>query len=116
MSYSDGTGINLNESALAESANIGRGAATGAYADWNLNGALTTGTYSKDLNVDSSLGVLHDYNDWANIKLPFSRFWAGNTKLPNSQNIILQSPLDPISNDRQPYIQETTTVKDFLNF
>jgi len=116
MSYSDGTGLNLNESALAESANIGRGAATGAYADWNLNGALTTGTYSKDLNVDSSLGVLHDYNDWANIKLPFSRFWAGNTKLPNSQNIILPSPLDPISNDRQPYIQETTTVKDFLNF
>lgn len=112
MSYSNGTGATLNESALAESANVGRGAATGAYADWNLNGALTPATYSKDLNVDSALGVLRDYNDWANLKFPFSRSQYGNAK--NIQNIELQTPLDPVSNDRQNAIQETTTAKDFL--
>jgi len=109
MSYSSGTGANLNESALSESANIGRGTAVGAYADWNLNGLLTTGTYSRDLNVDSVLGILHDYNDWANLNFPFSRSQYGNAK-----NVELQPPLDPVSNDRQNAIQETTTVKDFL--
>jgi hypothetical protein len=108
MSYSDGTGTNLNEAALAESANVGRGVASGAYADWNLNGVKTTSIYSKDLNADALLGILHDYNDWANLKFPFSRSQFGNAK-----NIEQRMPLDPVSNDRQDAIQETTSVKDF---
>lgn len=77
IGYSEGSGLPLNESVLFESANVGRGALPGVYADWDLNGALTGTAISKDLNGDGVLGVLTDHNDWAAITLPFVRMSSG---------------------------------------
>lgn len=116
INYSDGTGSSLNEAALLESSNIGRGSANGAYADWNLNGLKDTTSIAKDLNGDGSASsILTDYDDWSNLLLPFSRksnsqFGASlfSTKNSNIQN------LDPISNDKQPWAIETPPSAKFF--
>ncbi|MCB2018069.1 MAG: hypothetical protein KDF54_11270 [Hydrogenophaga sp.] len=77
INYSSGVGVALSESALYESANVGRGALPGVYADWDENGSLTTVPVSRDLNGDGVLGVLTDHNDWAAITLPFVRQSSG---------------------------------------
>jgi hypothetical protein len=106
ISYSNGSSANLNESALSEADNIGRGAHAGVYADWDLNGRLTTTPISKDLNGDGLLGTLMDYNDWANLVFPFARYNSGNsgTWLNTAPTTRVQNP---ISDDRQPAALET---------
>lgn len=80
IGYSDGSGADLNESSLSEAANIGRGAAAGAYADWDNNGAFTAATVARNLNPQdgSTKSILKDYNEWANLTLPFARVYAGS--------------------------------------
>lgn len=77
LDFSDGSSLPLNESALYESANVGRGALPGVYADWDENGTLTTTPVARDLNGDGVLGVLTDHNDWAALTLPFVREASG---------------------------------------
>ena len=108
MSYSDGTSSSLDETALSEAANIGRGTTGGSYADWNLNGSLTGGTISRDLNGDSTNTTLSDYNDWGNLNFPFVRNYQsqfGATNLSRSSRSV-PPPLDAITNDLQRYIKE----------
>lgn len=80
IGYSDGGGADLNENSLSEAANIGHGAAAGAYADWDNNGAFTSAAVARNLNPQdgSAKGVLKDYNEWANLTLPFARAYAGS--------------------------------------
>tara|TARA_R110000868_G_scaffold326513_4_gene587515 strand:+ start:198 stop:2492 length:2295 start_codon:yes stop_codon:yes gene_type:complete len=115
INYSDGSGSSLNESALLESNNIGRGSTSGAYADWDLNGLKTTTTLSKDLNADGSKTVLTDYDDWSNLVLPFSRYDQAQfgASLFSSKTSNIQI-LDPISNDRQPLSFETPPSAKFF--
>jgi hypothetical protein len=107
MNFSDGSSSNLNEAALSEAANIGRGTTGGSYADWNLNGSLTGGTISRDLNGDSTT-ILSDHNDWANLSFPFVRNASsqfGATNLSRSSRS--ETPrIDAMTNDLQTYIQE----------
>jgi Lamin Tail Domain len=107
MSYSNGSSKALNESSLSEAINIGRGATAGAYADWNLSGTLTSGTYSQDLNADSRFTTLTDYNDWANLVLAFNRYWAGNAGVgpmaTTSENVRM---VNPVTDDKQPTVEE----------
>ena len=77
IDYSDGSSLPLNEAALYESANVGRGALTGVYADWDEDGSLGATAVSRDLNGDGVVGFLGDYNDWAALTLPFARYTAG---------------------------------------
>lgn len=77
IDYSDGTSLPLNEAALYESANVGRGALPGVYADWDEDGVLGASAVSRDLNGDGVVGFLGDYNDWAALTLPFARYTAG---------------------------------------
>lgn len=112
INYSNGSSSSLVESSLLESNNIGRGSTGGAYADWNMNGSLNVGAISRDLNVDGSLTTLTDYNDWANIALPFSRSSSGNAGL--SRSAINSNRLDPMSNDRQPVAEETAPSSSFF--
>ena len=109
MNYSNGSSALLDENALLESANIGRGSNAGAYADWDQNGILTTSIISKDLNGDGLKTILNDFNDWDNISLPFVRRNYGNS-LP-SFNKQLPVELDPVGSDRQEYIVETFNFK-----
>ena len=120
INYSNGAGKSLNENNLLEEENIGHGAATGAYADWNKSGGLTAGAISLDLNPDGGTAgrsVLHDYNDWANLKLPFNRVAAGNfaASLSTPQTT---APLAPNSviNDRQTSIAEDAPSQDLIDF
>ncbi|WP_051259042.1 carbohydrate-binding protein [Chitinibacter tainanensis] len=78
IDYSDGSGERLNESALLESALIGRGSSAGLYADWNNSRTQDGASYALDLNADGSLGYLQDYDDWGNINLRFARTSSGN--------------------------------------
>lgn len=109
MNYSNGSSAILDENALLESANIGRGSNAGAYADWDQNGILTTSIISKDLNGDGLKTILNDFNDWDNISLPFVRRYYGNS-FP-SLNKQLPVQLDPLGSDRQEYIIETFNFK-----
>jgi hypothetical protein len=108
MSYSDGSSSNLRELYLYEVDNIGRGITGGSYADWDLNGSLTGGNISRDLNGDSSFTTLTDYNDWANLNFPFVRNASGQFGATNlSRSSRSETPrLDAMSNDLQPYIKE----------
>lgn len=110
MSYSNGFSAILNESSLLESSNVGRGNNASAYADWNMDGQLTSTAISKDLNGDGSLTILTDYDDWANLYFPFARNVYGNAG--PSLNKTQKNILNPVSNDRQDFIIETHTVRD----
>lgn len=120
INYSDGTGVGLNENSLSEAINIGHGASTGAYADWNKSGDLTAGTISLDLNPDGGTAgrsVLTDYNDWANLKLPFNRVAAGNFAAALSARKVsaLLAP-NPVVNDRHTGIVEDPPPQDLIDF
>ena len=116
INYSDGTSIDLDENALFEANNIGRGSLNGAYADWDLNGIKTLTSISKDLNGDGQKNVLKDHNDWGNLVFPFTRTGSGQfgPKINRASN---QTPdtVVPISNDRQPWVQETLRLPNFEN-
>jgi hypothetical protein len=110
INYSDGSSSVLHESALLESGNIGRGANPGAYADWNLDGSLTTTPVMIDLNQDGSYTTLADYNDWANLIFPFVR----NTSAASGINIKKAGSnvlLNPIGNDIQPFATESFNMR-----
>ena len=103
IDYSNGSSTSLNETALLESANIGRGADVGVYADWDRNGTQNTSTYALDINKTSPNSTLTDYNDWANLNLPFFRYSTANNGInPNIMSTVQTTPFDPMSNDRQP--------------
>ena len=125
INYSDGSGKSLNENALIESENIGHGAAGGAYADWDGNTTLTADPSGPlDLNPDggpnsgpTGFGVLHDYNDWANLKLPFNRISAGNfAATPSTPQTAAPPPRDTVVNDRQSSIAEDPPSQDLIDF
>jgi Immunoglobulin domain/Metallo-peptidase family M12B Reprolysin-like len=105
MNFSNGTSASLNEASLLESANIGRGANAGAYADWNLSGSITNTPVSLDLNADGSQTILQDHNDWANLVFPFSRNGYSNSGV-SLTNSAINLPVNLISNDRQPIAAE----------
>jgi hypothetical protein len=108
IGYSNGSSNDLNENSLLESANIGRGASNiSIYADWNDSGALEASSYAGDLNADGSRTVFKDFNDWSNILWAFNRTLSGafGAKQTSADSSIPM--LDPMSNDRQPYIVET---------
>lgn len=109
LGYSDGSSTDINENGLLESANIGRGATNaGIYADWNNSGTLNGVAYAMDLNFDTIYSsALRDYNDWFNLAFPFSRTYSGAF---GARMVASRTPsitLDPMSNDRQPFIVET---------
>ena len=105
MDYSNGSSASLNEAGLNEGANLGRGSNGGAYADWDLNGFLTSGTISKDLNLNGQIETHSDYDDWSNLYYPFVRTGTGSrgqvSKLIQGFGI-----LNPIGDDKQPYTFE----------
>lgn len=118
MNYSDGTSQALNENSLQESDNIGRGAVS-AYADWNINSLKDASAYAADLNPMDTYNhygektTLTDHNDWANLVLPFSRYYGGNSgKNPNSTTS--RSVANPITDDRQPVAQEWAPAPSVL--
>jgi hypothetical protein len=113
MSYSNGSSGALDETNLFEANNVGRGSTGGAYADWNMSGALNAGALSIDLNADGNPSVIRDYNDWGNLILPFTRQAFGNagvSRMLNSTRI-----LNPISADRQDVAPETAPSEEFFN-
>jgi hypothetical protein len=116
MSYSNGSGSSLNETSLQEANNVGRGSTSGAYADWNMNGVLNLNALSIDLNGDGVKTTLTDYNDWANLVLPFARHYQGNTGAARLFNLVTQSTLvNPIFDDKQPVAHETAPPASFFD-
>ena len=117
MDFSDGSGSALNENNLLESDNIGRGSTSGAYADWDQSTTLTGTVLSLNLRFDGTVKtVLHDYNDWGNLVLPFARFY--DLSSGRSLSLGVSSPatpvLNPITSDRQPYTDEPHPSASFF--
>ncbi len=108
IDYSDGSSAQLDELALTESSLIGRGALTAAdYADWNLTGLLEAIPYPLDLNRDGSFLVLRDYNDWANIVLPFARNFAGaNSGASNAPTVSTLKRANPMRDHDKTFEKE----------
>ena len=104
MSYSDGRGADLDENRLSEAANIGRGAAAGAYADWDGNDAMTAGLLAININPLDGYGrsTLKDYDEWANLRLPFSRSYSGS----NSGDMLSLRPTPQNPDAIQPQVRE----------
>jgi hypothetical protein len=107
IDYSNGSGADLNENSVQESANVGRGANLGIYADWNFSGMLDGATYAIDLNFSGTKTILKDYDDWSNIVWAFQRTADGAFGARQASKNMATTVLDPMSNDRQPYIVET---------
>jgi hypothetical protein len=114
MDYSDGSSSSLNEAALLEANNIGRGSTAGAYADWNQNGSLTATSQARDLNVDGFQTILSDFNDWGNLSLPFSRSYNVNSGISRTSNP-KDSVSNPIGDDRQPVAEEFEPSPFFMD-
>jgi hypothetical protein len=112
MDYSDGSSAPLDETALSESVNLGRGSQVGAYADWDLSGSLTTAKISKDLDGDGLKTTLRDFNDWGNLQLPFSRNWYTNN-LGKSPRSFTRPNTDFISNDMQRVVSDPCMMPRF---
>ena len=114
FNYSEGGGLPLNESILYESANVGRGALPGVYADWDENGSLTTTPIARDLNQDGQLTQLTDHNDWANISLPFVQSFGGQLFTKSTQTVSHRKAAkvpstgaavpNPLTDDRGPTV------------
>jgi len=89
VDYSNGSSANLDESALDESAYIGRGAGVGttAFGDWNLDGVKQAGAYQYSLTGQTDVfgnpiyGVLHDFNDWGHLVLVTGKDYSGSADL-----------------------------------
>jgi hypothetical protein len=79
ISYSNGSSIDLDESQLLESANIGRGSAPGAYADWNDDGMLTVSGFARNITQQNGtdMTTLRDFDEWSNLVFAFSRYYSG---------------------------------------
>lgn len=95
IDYSDGSSQPLNEDALLESQLIGRGSATGYFADWSGNGIDDQTLLKKDLNYSGSNSILNDHNDWASLVLSSRR--NANT---NNSGIGMASTAKPAPNVR----------------
>ena len=78
------------------------------FADWNGNQALDTRPYALDINNDGMLNQLTDFDDWANISLAFNRNYPGAFGARERRLSTTRRVVDPMSNDRQPVIVETT--------
>lgn len=104
IDFSNGASADLDENALLESANIGRGSNSGAFADWDLSGSLTIAAIARDLNGDGIKTKLKDHDDWSNLIFPFVRYSDGNSD--NSNGNKDNKRISPILNDRQEYIIE----------
>lgn len=104
IDFSNGTSTDLDENSLLESANIGRGSNSGAFADWDLSGSLTSATIAKDLNGDGLKTILKDYDDWSNLIFPFVRYSDGNSDISSVAKKNYR--ISPLLNDKQEYIIE----------
>jgi hypothetical protein len=58
----------------------------------------------KDLNADGATGVMKDYNDWANLALPFVRgpYNSGRSNVETPHSPVT----NPVTDDRQPAAEE----------
>jgi hypothetical protein len=67
LDYSRGTNASLNENALIET----NGICNGVDKDWNANAIIDAAAVAAHINIDydSVLTVLNDWNDWANLNL-----------------------------------------------
>lgn len=96
VDFSDGSGAPLDENALSEALNIGRGAIAGAYADWDNNGFVTGTQIARNLNpqVGGAYTVLRDYDEWSNLAIPFARGRPGNNygEAWNTASIEIETP------------------------
>ena len=105
LSYSVGTRITLNESNLSEPA----GVCGSPGIDWNLDGDATDTGVSKNLNpdYDTVLSILHDFNDWAAVKL------AGVGDGDGSSNLLMNGESTLRTKQQRPKkIKEVVTCSD----
>lgn len=86
IDYSNGSSTDLNENALVGSNLFGRGTpVAGSFINWSGTATAASPAYAFNVNRDFAdtsktvpiLGMLRDYNDWANIQLPFVRSQSG---------------------------------------
>lgn len=114
LDYSNGSSLALNEQSLLESELLGRGSTVaGAFVDWNRDGLNTTNRISANIDSPDSSVIasvpLRDYNDWANLILPFARQFSGRLgKTPGSGTVYNDVHF---LNDRQPVASEQPMVK-----
>jgi len=114
INYSVGSSSALNESSLNEAALIGRGAAVGVYAGWNINSVSDSASYGRDINRgygqydgDGSISMLTDYDDWSNIVLPFASYYSGQNGVSLLKTTISHKKrIAPMNNDVQEVARE----------
>jgi hypothetical protein len=95
IDYSNGSSADLDENALIGTNLIGRGTSVaGSFINWSGTATVASPAYAFNVNRDFTtatpsmplFGVLRDYNDWANIQLPFVRTLSGFNSGASSDN------------------------------
>ncbi len=82
IDYSDGTSLPLDETALLESAGLGR--VGSSPVDWNCNNVIDAQPVQKDINGGGGLTVLQDHDDWGAIELYHRTWFASGQEWPNA--------------------------------
>ncbi len=108
IDYSNGSSSLLNESALNETAGLGRG---NALIDWNNDGVTQT-NLAFDINDDTKATTLTDFNDWANIVLPFARLF--NAFNNGVSKLSVKQPVLPVISDSRHIYRETPPSPEFF--
>lgn len=109
IGYSDGSGADLDETALSEAANIGHGSSAGAYADWDNSYSLTGGTMARNINPQygTAKSVLKDYDEWDHLKLSFAGAYGGSNSGSALSPSTAARQSDPMSEvGHRPVVEE----------
>lgn len=75
IDYSHGTMALINEYKIDES--LGFQFNNADAVDFNCDGSISINSINTDINLDGSIGVLSDYNEWDNLELNFNQFREG---------------------------------------
>ena len=124
IDYSNGSSADLNEAALVGTNLIGRGntSPTTDFINWSGTATVASPAYIFDVNRDLVTNVLlKDYNDWANVKLPFVRSFSGfNTGVASdnsrarstASDVPRRDPMDDAAS--KEFIREEPPTAQFL--
>jgi hypothetical protein len=108
MDFSDGSGAAIDENAVDEARGLARPGAT--FVDYDANKAQ--GVISIDLNRDGKKEVFQDYNDWANLTLPFQ---VGTASVGGPGLTGWEPPRASFVDDVQPVAHEEPPPPAFFN-
>jgi Lamin Tail Domain len=83
LDYSSGKMASIDENQVSENNDLNgyNANSNGHYLDWNNDSINNSSLYAQDINRDAKNSVLHDYNDWLNLKFAANKEGSGQNSM-----------------------------------